>query len=283
MERGRNDSRDDTDGLKPLVASLLGKIDNLLDEIKRLNARIAELEARNSPPPKTPDNSSVPPSSGQKANADALATKKARKGRAGVARALCENPDVTRDVYAERCVCGTALSTADQAIAHAYDHIDLPPIKPITTRINLHKTQCPCCRRRVAAKPPSDMQPGSPFGPGIVALVVYLHACQMISYARMIDCEPTVAEGRKLCDAIDLEARDKLFVFLTRRDIEPTNNASERALRMSVIFRKVTNGFRSDWGAKVYADACSIIGTARIAGRTALAAIRAVLARPAVT
>ena len=53
---------------------------------------------------------------------------------------------------------------------------------------------------------------------------------------------------------MSVNARDKLLVFLTRRDVEPTNNASERALRMSVIFRKVTNGFRSGWGAKVYAD-----------------------------
>jgi hypothetical protein len=30
---------------------------------------------------------------------------------------------------------------------------------------------------------------------------------------------------------------DKLFVFLKRRDAEPTNNESERALRPSVIFR----------------------------------------------
>ena len=51
--------------------------------------------------------------------------------------------------------------------------------------------------------------------------------------------------------ALCLKARDKLFVFLPRCDIEPTNNASERAFRMSVIFRKVTNGFLSIWGAKV--------------------------------
>ena len=44
---------------------------------------------------------------------------------------------------------------------------------------------------------------------------------------------------------------------------------------MSVLFRRVTNGFRSSWGAKVYADACSIVATARLAGQTALAAIRA--------
>jgi hypothetical protein len=51
-----------------------------------------------------------------------------------------------------------------------------------------------------------------------------------------------------------VDCSDKLLVFLKRRDAEPTNNESERApsneseraLRPSVIFRKVTNGFRSD-------------------------------------
>jgi transposase len=67
-------------------------------------------------------------------------------------------------------------------------------------------------------------------------------------------------------------------VFLTRRDVEATNNVSERILRLSVIFRRVTNGFRSEWGAKVYADLCSVVATGRLAGRTALAAIRDALA-----
>jgi transposase len=76
---------------------------------------------------------------------------------------------------------------------------------------------------------------------------------------------------------IAVTASDKLLVFLTRRDVEATNNKSERALRPSVVFRKVTNGFRSEWGAKVYADLCSVVAT----GRTALAAIRDALAAPA--
>ena len=78
-----------------------------------------------------------------------------------------------------------------------------------------------------------------------------------------------------------VDAHDKLLVFMTRRDVEPTNNESERALRPSVIFRKVTNGFRSEWGAKVYADLCSIVETGRRNGRSAIAAIRDALAAPA--
>ena len=166
----------DQDGLKPLLASLVKQNAELLAQIKVLLARIEELEARAGQPPKTTTNSSLPPSSGQKANAgEPLAAKTRRKGRPGVARLLCTNPDETRDIYAERCTCGGTVSPADQTLAHAYDHIDLPPIKPITTRINLHGGQCASCKRRVAASPPADMQPGSPFGPGIVSTAAYLH------------------------------------------------------------------------------------------------------------
>jgi transposase len=52
-----------------------------------------------------------------------------------------------------------------------------------------------------------------------------------------------------------------LFLFLGDTTIPPTNNASEQALRWSAIFRKVTNGFRSDWGRDLFADIRSIINT----------------------
>ncbi len=94
---------------------------------------------------------------------------------------------------------------------------------------------------------------------------------------RLLDLEPTQTDGSHLRASMQVDARDKLLVFMTRRDVEPTNNGAERALRPSVIFRKVTNGFRSGWGAKVYADICSIVATGRIKGRSPLAAIRAIL------
>lgn len=94
---------------------------------------------------------------------------------------------------------------------------------------------------------------------------------------RLLALAPNTAAGRKLQRGVD-KVRDKLFVFVTRRDVAPTNNASERALRPSVIFRKVTNGFRSAWGAEAYADISSIVATGRLNGRSALDAIRSALA-----
>jgi transposase len=60
--------------------------------------------------------------------------------------------------------------------------------------------------------------------------------------------------------------RLNLFVFLTNPAVSPTNNGSEQALRPCVVFRKVTNCFRSTWGANLYADVRSVIETARRRG-----------------
>src|ERR1700689_4358439 len=287
------------DDVKPLVLKLLrqisgltARVDELLAQNKALLARIAEIEAERGKPPKTPNNSSLPPSRGQKGNvAEPTRVKKARKGHPGAARALAENPDATRDIYTERWACGAALAEAGQELARAWAHVDLPPIKPITTRFCLAhlirdaqyaidhgdtifapqfkaflKDACAVGRRR----------------PDLADSTIGTHRRRLDrELDRLLDLKPTDVEGSHLRAAIVVTARDKLLVFLTRRDVEATNNASERALRPSVIFRRVTNGFRSEWGAKVYADLCSIVATGRLAGRSALAAIRDALATPA--
>jgi transposase len=62
--------------------------------------------------------------------------------------------------------------------------------------------------------------------------------------------------------------REHLFVFLHCPGVPPDNNACERALRPSVIHRKVTNGFRSEWGAHTYAALATIIETAKLHKRS---------------
>lgn len=60
--------------------------------------------------------------------------------------------------------------------------------------------------------------------------------------------------------------RAKFFVFLSNREVPATNNISEREIRPSVVFRKVTGGFRSNWGAQIHAGYRSVTGTARLTG-----------------
>jgi transposase len=69
-----------------------------------------------------------------------------------------------------------------------------------------------------------------------------------------------------------------LFVFLHREDVPATNNASEQALRNSVIYRKVTGGFRTQAGAHLYANLISVLETARRQQRPLFATLIAILA-----
>jgi transposase len=417
-------------------------------QIAALVKRVEELEAKLGAPPKTPDNSSVPPSQGKKPKrAERRAAKK--RGHPGAFRALSANPDQVVESVAENCPhCDHALKASDQLAFHAYDHIDLPPIRPVVTRIHRHRGVCPCCRKSFSAPAPDGMAPGSPFGPMIQALVIHLHVTQAIGLERlvrlleevfglaisegaianilaraeapMVAAAETIAEevrsskvvasdetsarvmgktfwqwvlmsstavyhviadsraakvvmdflkgavpevwvadrygaqnghgrerqvclahllrdaqyaidegdtafappfkqlllravaigrrrhalkdatlaqyradldrrldrllakppettaGQKLARAIR-KCRGDLFLFVTRRDVPYTNNGCERALRPSVIFRKVTGCFRSQWGASLYAATQSVIATGRINEKSALHAIRDII------
>ncbi len=419
-------------------------------QIEALTRRIAELEAKTGQPPKTPDNSSLPPSQGRKANRAERRAAGKRKGRPGVFRALAANPDRIVESIAECCPhCAHQLSPADQPRFHAYDHLELPPIRPVIIRVHRHRGTCPHCRRGFSAAPPPDMPPGSPFGRDLVALIVHLHVTQAIGFERLarlleevfgvrlsegaianllaraqtplaasaetiaaevraskvvasdetsarvkgknwwqwvllsstaiyhliadsrsavvlndflgsvkpevwvadryaaqaghgaqrqlclahllrdtqyaidtgdtgfapgfhkllqravgisrrradlkdstlaqyqadldrrldrlLAIGPTTEAGQQLARAIR-KCRGDLFLFVTRRDVPATNNDCERALRPSVIFRKVTGGFRSEWGACTYAAAASVIATGRLHGQSALQALQLALA-----
>lgn len=71
--------------------------------------------------------------------------------------------------------------------------------------------------------------------------------------------------------------RQHLFLFVTNRAVPATNNVSERHLRPSVIFRKVTNGFRCEWGAETYAAFRSVVSTAKANGAPVLHVLRIIL------
>ena len=424
--------------------------------ILALLERVAALEAKLGEPPKTPDNSSVPPSRGQKTTRPPQQKRPRRKRNGpGATRPLADAPDRVIDCYARGCLhCGATVGSEGQTVRHAFDHIDLPPIRPIVTRVRIFGRRCAHCRRRLRGAAPDAMPTGSPFGPSIVALLAYLHHHHAVAYDRLarmmaelfglrisdgaianalrrsarpleraeaailerlrhaavIGCDETGARlstealgtrmgwewvlvsetavlhristsrGREVIDQVMGEHRprcwvsdrwaaqqdraqnhqvclahvlrdvqyaidagepqfapalrrllcwaiavgrrrptlkdttlaqyratadrrlDRLlatpastaagaelqrqtkrwrgqfFTFMTDRDVPPTNNGAERALRPSVIFRKVTNGFRSIWGADVHALARSVIGTGRLNGITAHQAIAHALA-----
>lgn len=153
--------------------------------IELLTARVAELDAKLGLPPKTPDNSSVPPSKGQKPSASSAPKTKAKPHR-GAHRSLHPNPTAMRPVLAMTCQgCGAEVSGVAQSVCEEYDRIEIPRIEPDVTRVQLHGGVCPCCAKRFKATPPAGLAPGSPFGPNLRAFVVYLRSVQGIPLARL--------------------------------------------------------------------------------------------------
>jgi len=74
--------------------------------------------------------------------------------------------------------------------------------------------------------------------------------------------------------------RDHLFVFLYRPDVPADNNACERALRPSVIHRKVLGSFRSDWGPRAYAALATVINTAKRRGENVFQKLVTLMGQP---
>jgi len=434
-----------------LTAENAGLKERQAAEVAALRAEIAALQAKLDRPPKTPDNSSVPPSRGHK-RTEFVKNRDKRNAHPGAHRPLDPHPTHRRDILASVCGhCGADVSGSPQEPCEAYDRIDIPPIAPEVTRVTLHGGRCPCCARRFKAEAPAELEPGSPFGPNLRALVLYLRFTQGVAYERLSrlmgdlfglsisegalvnivaaarqrfaaasaairarllngtvicsdetglrvgkrswwlwvfhhgqnacfvthprrskeavgeflgEVRPRVwvadrygaqagwAEDQQACLAhllrdtqyvIDqgddvfapalrhfiglacdeaerrdtwndatldlhrrrLEAeldrvltltpahpagvkwkgaieklRPTLLVFMSNRDVPPTNNESERSLRPTATYRKITNGFRSQWGAIEYADIRSAIETGRRQSIGALKAIKDVLALP---
>ena len=177
----------DKEALIHLVLKQAETIAALTRHVERLTARVAELEAKLGLPPKTPDNSSTPPSQGCKPSADqATSGKGQRKSHPGTHRSLHPDPTRKRDILADHCRhCGTDVSGVAQTPFHAYDRIELPEIKPDVTRVTLHRGFCRCCGRPFRAEAPAGLEPGSPFGPNLRAFAIYLRFVHAISFERL--------------------------------------------------------------------------------------------------
>jgi len=182
-----------------LIGALLARLDALEGRVTALEAENAALTAENAVlkaenaalleklnlPPKTPDNSSKPPSQGQKANGESKAKPKG-KAHAGAHRPLHPNPTRLCSVLADHCPhCRTDVTGVVQAAVQAYDRIEIPEITPDVTRVTLFGGTCPCCRKRFKAEAPAGLEPGSPFGPNLRAFVLYLRFGQAIPFERL--------------------------------------------------------------------------------------------------
>jgi transposase len=101
------------------------------------------------------------------------------------------------------------------------------------------------------------------------------NAVDRLVFRTFLPDQPNTANARRL-QARYQAHRDRLFVFLDRPDVPPTNNASEQDLRPSVIHRKVTGSYRSQLGADISAMFTSLLTTARKRGDNLFQSLRSV-------
>jgi transposase len=173
-----------------LIRALWAQVQALTAQVQTLAARVVELEAKLGGPPKTPDNSSLPPSQGKKPNRAERGPRRGPRpgslGRMGGGRPLAETPDEIVSAKPVRCAhCQAAFDEADHVLHGRYDKIDLPPVVPVVTRVERYAGRCRCCGGTTLAPVPEGLEPGTPFSVGIVALAMYLRFVHAISYRRL--------------------------------------------------------------------------------------------------
>src|SRR3954468_17988881 len=159
-------------------------------QVQALTARVAHLEARLDAPTRTPGTSSLPPSSGRKADRPEKARppgpRRGSLGREGGGRSLAEEPDQRVIAKAAACAhCRAALDDAAQVLHARYDKVELPPVRPVVTRVERYLGRCPCCGGATLAPVPEGTEQGTPFGVSILALALYLRFTHAISYRRL--------------------------------------------------------------------------------------------------
>ena len=236
----------DREGLIRVALAQGEAIDRLNAKTAALEAEIAALRGKLDRPPKTPDNSSVPPSRGQKKTTAFFKSRKKRKPHPGAHRPLHPDPTHRRDVLASVCGhCGADVSGSPQGPCQVYDRVEISPLVPEITRVSLHGGVCPCCARRFKACAPAGFETGSPFGPNLRAFVIYLRFTQGVAFERL---------SRLMRDAFGLSISEGALVNILKSAREPfaTAGAAIRArlLQASVICSDETGlrvGKRSWW------------------------------------
>jgi transposase len=162
------------------------------ERLAELDGRLAELQAegeRLSAPPKTSENSSVPPSVGFKANRTERRRRRRgkRRGHPGTSRRR-QTPDVIVRCRPSTCQgCGEPLPLEGQRRVGRSQVVDLPPVRPVVVEAWQYAARCRGCGTRTKGTYPAGLEPTRKFGPGIEAMLGYFHERHHVGYERLVE------------------------------------------------------------------------------------------------
>ena len=159
----------------------------LIAEVRRLSARVAELEARLS---KDSHNSSKPPSSDglakKSTSANIPSGKKpgAQPGRAGKTLERSTRVDTTiNHPLPQHCACGASLTGVARVLCERRQVIDIPVARYHVTEHRTWQTRCTCGQMHQSAFP-AEVTEAVQYGPNVRALAVHLTHGQLLPLAR---------------------------------------------------------------------------------------------------
>jgi transposase len=175
--------------VKGINTSFTEQLNNLNDEIKTLNGRISELEARLN---KNSDNSSKPPSSDGYKKPQNLRQKTGKStggqyGHEGKTLEKVENPDeVIEYKTPEDCDCGYNLNDVE-SVRKTRQVFDIPKPKPRVTEHVTYEKVCPRCGKVHKTEFPPEVTQPTQYGGNTKALMNYLTQYQMIPLERAVE------------------------------------------------------------------------------------------------
>jgi transposase len=199
---------------RAIICLLLAKIASLEAENAALKARIEELERQMKG--KTPQNSSLPPSTVHPHAKPAATKRKSRRKRGGQpGHAKHERPlipidqcDAMEALKPSACRrCGAKLSGSDrEPLRHQV--WELPEIKPLVTEYQRHRLTCPCCGETTCAELPAGVPQGQS-GPRLMAFTALLMAYYRQSKRRTADFLSTLL-GQPCCPALTVKIENQV-------------------------------------------------------------------------
>jgi transposase len=215
--------------------------DVLVALILRLHERVTELEARLGRPPKTPGNSSVPPSAGPKPNRAERRRKKRgpKRGHQGLSRRRVA-PDVVVRCRATVCRgCGAHLAATGQRRVRRSQVVELPELRPVVIEAWVYAARCMACGMRTVGETPAGLEAARTFGPRVEALLGYLHYGHHLSHERLVVVCASVfglriSEGAIASALARLAARAKPEAETIREAVRasPVINSDETGVRV---------------------------------------------------
>jgi transposase len=155
------------------------------EQIRALEEELAQCRR----PAKTPANSSVPPSRGQKANRAAGRRRKPgpKRGHVGVSRVRSE-PDVVIECRPSACAgCGEVLPQTGGRRLGRSQVTELPAMTSVVIEGWQYALTCAHCGTETTGAYPAGLEPRRTFGPRIEALLSYLHERHHVGYERLAE------------------------------------------------------------------------------------------------